>query len=106
MDKLYYTEEYINGKLVDNTVLQCENTEKLNLSTEDSHEFVSILFNNETKDGHRCISVYRDAIVIGVNTYNVCLSCGDFYENNRHYYLSTKGIEEFKKLKKKLINNE
>lgn len=106
MDKLYYTEDYVKGNLVDNKVLRHENTQEIKLTTEESHKLVGILFANTTDLRHRCISVYRDAVVWGTNTYNVCLSCGDFYENNRHYFISKEGIEEFKEFKNELINGK
>lgn len=103
---LYRIEDYINGKLIesDGTLNKTEFT-LLTLTEEESKEIVSILENNISNYGHRCISVYRDGIVVNDVVYNVCLSCGDFYKGNEHFYLSKEGIEKFNIFKNEIINS-
>lgn len=61
-------------------------------------EFLEILDEPETELRHMCMSVYRDAVVIGGDTYNICLTCGDYYKNDQHIYLTSDQTQRMKKL--------
>ena len=82
---LYYTEDYVQGMLTDSDVKNCKQVD-INGS-----ELRNLLHDNISDEGHRCISVYRHAFVLNSHTYNICLSCGDFYRDNKHYYLKNVG---------------
>lgn len=101
----YYTDCNNNTKLIkENTVLSQDACE-IRLTDSEALELSSILEDNESMAQHKCISVYRDAFIYEGDIYNVCLSCGDFYRNNTHHYLSTEGIKKFKQFKCNLIEN-
>lgn len=96
---LYFTEDYVAGKLIDKGNVFTEHPlEGKVLSREKQTLLKSILVNHTTVNGHKCITVYRDAIIIGEDTYNICLSCGDYYKNEDHYYLSNEGVDQIKTL--------
>jgi hypothetical protein len=99
---LYSVEKHISGKLIgsDGTLNEAEAT-TVTLTEEEGRDIVSILEDNVSIDSHLCITAYRDAIVVNATTYNICLSCGDFYKGNEHFYLSGEGIAKFRKLKSK-----
>ncbi len=99
---LYYTENYLSGKLINDLEI-FEEVKELYLFHEEVEKFRDILANNISEGAHRCISVYRDGFILNEYTYNICLSCGDFYRDNEHFYLTSKGIEEFKLFKELLI---
>lgn len=90
---LYYTEDYVQGKLSDNL-----NLEKISQKRSKTEQLKDILENNISKIGHKCISVYRHTFKHNENIYNVCLSCGDFYKNEEFFYLSKEGVEKFKEI--------
>ena len=98
---LYYTEDYISGKLIDNLQLTSE-AKQINLSEDSAINLINVLHDNISPAAHRCISVYRDAFVFRGHTYNICLSCGDFYRDDKHWYLTQEGIEQFKEIKNSL----
>lgn len=100
---LYYTGEYLNGKLINDLDITQEVREVV-LTDEISKKLRDILGGNVSQASHRCISVYRDGFVLNGHTYNICLSCGDFYRDDDHYYLTKEGIEEFKNIKEGLIS--
>jgi len=104
---LYRIEDYINGKLIepDGNLNKTEFT-SLTLTEEESKEIVSILEKNIPNYGHKCISIYRDGIVVDGVVYNICLSCGDFYKGNEHFYLSKEGIDKFNNFKNEIINRD
>lgn len=88
---LYYTEDYVQGKLSDNL-----HAEKISQKEVNTERLKDILENNISKIGHLCISVYRHTFKHNEDIYNVCLSCGDFYKNDNRFYLSKDGVEKFK----------
>lgn len=90
---LYYTEDYVKGKLSDNPDI-----EKFSQKEIRTEQLKNILENNICKIGHLCISVYRHTFKHNEDIYNVCLSCGDFYKNDEFFYLTKNGIEKFKEL--------
>lgn len=91
---LYYTEDYVQGKLSDN--LHAE--KKISQKEVDTEQLKDILENSISKISHRCISVYRHTFKHNGAIYNVCLSCGDFYKNEEFFYLSNEGVEKFKEV--------
>lgn len=97
MKKLYYTEEYINGKLIQENLEISKNKEV----TEDFLKEIIQLLEESTNDNmqHRCISVYRHGFILDNDIYNICISCGDFYKNEEHHYIYG---EKFEELKEKL----
>lgn len=103
---LYRIEDYIKGKLIepDRTLNKTEFA-LLFLTEEQSKQIVSILESNVPNSGHRCISVYRDAIIVDDIVYNICLSCGDFYKGDEHFYLSREGVDKFNIFKNEIINS-
>lgn len=50
----------------------------------------------------RCITVYRDSVIIDSNIYNICLSCGDILINGKKHGLGA-GKEKLQKLKEEII---
>lgn len=103
----YHTKDYVSGLLLEEDKLQTGlNLNVIKLNTYEAKQLAGILESNVSKEGHRCITVYRDAFTVSGDTYNVCLSCGDFYKNNQHFYLSDEGITDFSDFKQMLIDNE
>jgi len=92
---LYYTEDYIKGKLIETDGIvstHVHETKYVNLP-----KLRDILLDGISDNGHRCISVYRHAFILHGDVYNVCLSCGDFYKNDEFFYLTKSAVEKFKK---------
>ena len=85
---LYYTEDYVEGMLTDSDI---ENYKQVEIN---GSELRQLLYDNISDASHRCISVYRHAFILSGHTYNICLSCGDFYRDDKHYYL--KNIEQIR----------
>lgn len=100
----YYTEDYVSGRLLQDGKIKTVNLKAIKLNTYEAKQLAGILESNISNEGHRCIAVYRDAFTVEGDTYNVCLSCGDFYKNDQHFYLSDKGIAEFSDFKQMLID--
>jgi len=85
---LYYTEDYISGKLIEkNGQLTISDYKKATLSQADVSHLVNLLGQYNDQLRHRCLSVYRDAVIIEGVVYNICLSCGDFWKDNEKHYL-------------------
>ena len=93
---LYYVNDYIKGHLIDengNLTTKYHNAVQLDSKTID--KLLDLLIDEETGMMHRCASVYRDAILIDGNIYNICLSCGDYYINDKRICIFTeKEIKE------------
>ena len=98
-NKLYYTEDYLVGKLINKNTLNttCEIKSKV-LLKESVKEIIDILEKNVTEFGHRCISVYRHSFKTKNDTYNFCLSCGDYFKNDEFFYLSSEAKERLRVL--------
>jgi hypothetical protein len=80
---LYYTPEFVGGSLIKDGKLNYDgNVIEVPLKLADIKKLIDFFDNDSTNMAHRCLSVYRDAFVIGENTYNICLSCGDYHINN------------------------
>lgn len=94
---LYYTGDFFGGKLIDQDKnILLTNYKEVELDEETCHKLLSYLsdYNNELV--HRCMSVYRDAIIINDEIYNICLSCGDYYKGDEKFYIhNEKEIKEF-----------
>ena len=80
-----------------------EGTRVVDLTDEQALIIKSILEQKFSIDHHRCISVYRDTIVIDDVIYNLCLSCGDVIINNEVFYLTSFQEESLIQLKKKFF---
>ena len=97
---LYFTEEGFFGKLIEPEELLkagVSNINKMSLTNKEQKELLSYL-SEDYKISHLCISFYRDAIIIGENTYNICLSCGDFWKNDEKFYLDNNSLDKLKTL--------
>lgn len=99
---LYYIEDYIKGMLI--------NSDK-NITVKEYKEvgivgtvLRELLHNNISDLGHRCMSVYRHSFILSGHVYNICLSCGDFYRDDKHFYL--KNIEHVREHIKGLITEK
>lgn len=66
-----------NGIMLTDGVRHCDSN-KVN-------EFLTILEEVREYSPSRCISVYRDVVIIGKDVYKICLSCGDYYKNNERF---------------------
>lgn len=84
--EIFYTEGYVKGKLIDREIT-IENYKSKEIDLE---KLVNLLEKGVTTISHRCISVYRHAFIFKGDVYNICLSCGDFYKNNDHFYINNK----------------
>lgn len=86
-----------------------------NLSIVDSQDVEIIELDKETVDilqdifdepffqgSSRCISIYRDTIVLDSTTYNICLSCGDINFDGENVMLTRNQELVLKDLKQKL----
>lgn len=95
---LVYTEDFVKGKLInEHGDITHPRVKLLTLSDENVTKLKNLLEDGiSTTLAHRCLSVYRDAIIIQENVYNICLSCGDYFENENHFYLTNEEeIKEF-----------
>jgi len=96
---LYYTEDYVKGKLIGlDKNITVENFKEMDF---DSGKLRDILHDNISDIGHMCISVYRHSFILNGHVYNICLSCGDFYRDDKFYYL--KNIEQIREYINKVI---
>jgi hypothetical protein len=104
-NKLYYvTDINPNTKLIDdNGELTQRMYQSIALNEETSDKLLALLSNYNNDLGHLCISVYRDAIILNGDIYNICLSCGDYYKNDEEgvYYIRNRKeiielLKEFK----------
>lgn len=87
---LYYVEDYITGKLIDeNQNLTVTNVKSVRLDGATTERLLELLVDDDSGMMHKCISVYRDAIIINGNVYNLCLSCGDYYINDKRICIFT-----------------
>ena len=84
---LYYTDSFFSGLLVEDEKLTIKNVKEVLLNEEIVNKLESLLSSGVCNLAHRCVSVYRDAIIINGNVYNICLSCGDYFINNEHRYI-------------------
>lgn len=95
--KIYRVKEASNKKLIESPQETPSGFYLKSISTK-TDEFLQILDEPETELRHRCMSKYRDAVVIGEDVYNICLTCGDYYQNDTHYYLTGDQTDRLKKL--------
>ena len=87
---LYYTKDYVKGKLID------ENGD-ITINDFNTIEFkpkklVDLIDKSLGELGHKCITTYRHAFIYKGVIYNLCLSCGDVLIDGEHYYLKNKEI--------------
>lgn len=75
------------------------------LSDSDVEEIKNILEAEYSKGQHRCISVYRDAVILDDKIYNLCLSCGDVITDTGVKYFTSDQENKLKEIKKKLYPN-
>ena len=93
---LYYTDEFVKGKFIEEKALTFPHKGQIEI---DGAELVRILEDHVSEWHHRCVVVYRDAFVHNGDTYNICLSCGDYYKNDEHYYLDREGRNKIRAIK-------
>lgn len=98
INTIYSTEKYHRGNLIENKKLTLEGVTSREIDYSEVLEILDILENNSEDLRHKCITVYRDAIIIGDDTYNFCLSCGDYYKNDTHHYLHPDSLEKLRKI--------
>ena len=98
---LYYTEDYISDRLIDlEGNLKYSIAKKVELDEETINKLLSLLGNYDN-NAHRCMTVYRDAIKINGDIYNICLSCGDYDVNGERRFLHNENeIRELLNIKK------
>ena len=85
---LYYVEGMVSGKLIDNQqCLTVPNAKSIVIDKATCESLVYMLETNKSKLAHRCISVYRDAFICNGKTYNLCLSCGDYFTDDKNIYI-------------------
>lgn len=87
---LYYVNDYIKGLLIDEQgTLTTKYHNAVELDSKTIDKLLDLLVDEEAGMMHRCMSVYRDAIIIDGNIYNICLSCGDYYINEKRICIFT-----------------
>ena len=87
---LYYTKDYVQGKLIDedgDITINDFNTIEFN-----PKKLVDLINKSLGELGHKCITTYRHAFIYEDVVYNLCLSCGDVLIDGEHYYLKDKKI--------------
>lgn len=91
---LYFLGDWFGGKLIDENGFITKNIDKETPLSQDTADKLLELLNDYNNDlRHRCISIYRHAIIINGDIYNICLSCGDYYKNDEkeEYYIHNEG---------------
>lgn len=78
-----------------------EKTLEFEISKEDVDELTEILY-NLSDDQSRCITVFRDVVIINGDIYDICLSCGDIVIDGKWQSLSNEQRVKLKELKLKI----
>lgn len=79
-----------------------ENTLEFDINFEDAKELKEIL-KDLTAESTRCITVFRDCLIIDSEIYDICLSCGDVRKGRNMYLLSTEQKNKLKEFKLKIV---
>lgn len=80
-----------------------ENVKQYDMTDAQIREFKRIIL-NVREGGTKCIQFFRDSIMIDSVMYNICLSCGDIYINDKIYYFEGKTCTELRNLKKEITS--
>ena len=87
---LYYTENYVQGKLINedgDITINDFNTVEFN-----PKKLANLIDGLVGGAMNKCMTVYRHAFIYEDVVYNLCLSCGHVLINDKRYYLKNKEI--------------
>ena len=85
--------------------ISSENIIEYDMTPDQVQEF-KILMSDLNNDSSRCITSFRDAVVIDSDVYNLCLSCSDVEYNGQKYMIKWSNQEKIRRLKQQIIKNE
>lgn len=105
MENKWLNKENIGYRDVIVTDIGVVNTTDLQVfdMTQEQLERFREIMSDLREGGHKCIRVFRDAVMIDSDIYNICLSCGDIRLNGQIYSFKSDGKEKLQKLKEEII---
>ena len=108
MKNKWLNKEYIGYDdllITDIGVVNTTDLEVFDMTEEQLERFREIM-SDLREGGHRCIRVFRDAIMVDSDIYNICLSCGDIRLNGKIYSFKSDGLKKLEELKEEILNTQ